>query len=88
MRRGETGRYDVTAVGGEQVRAFIPQPLPPPPALSFQGRLQLALEAAVLAIGRLDGVATLLPDKTLFLYTYVRKEAVLSSQIEGTQSSL
>ena len=88
MRRGETGRYDVTAVGGEQVRAFIPQPLPPVPALSFQGRLQLALEAAVLAIGRLDGVATLLPDKTLFLYTYVRKEAVLSSQIEGTQSSL
>src|SRR5947199_1922228 len=88
MRRGETGKYDVTAVGGEQVRAFIPDPLPPIPALSFEGRLQLALEAAVLAIGRLDGVATLLPDKTLFLYTYVRKEAVLSSQIEGTQSSL
>ena len=88
MRRGETGKYDVTAVGGEQVRAFIPDPLPPVPALSFEGRLQLALEAAVLAIGRLDGVTTLLPDKSLFLYTYVRKEAVLSSQIEGTQSSL
>jgi Fic family protein len=46
------------------------------------------MEAAVLAIGRLDGVSTLLPDKALFLYAYVRKEAVLSSQIEGTQSSL
>src|SRR5687767_2619206 len=51
-------------------------------------RLQPLLEEAVLAIGRLDGVATLLPDKSLFLYSYVRKEAVLSSQIEGTQSSL
>jgi Fic family protein len=50
--------------------------------------LQPLLEAAVLALGRLDGVSTLLPDKSLFLYTYVRKEAVLSSQIEGTQSSL
>jgi Fic family protein len=88
MRRGETGKYDVTAVGGEQVRAFIPDPLPPIPALAFEGRIQPALEAAILAIGRLDGVTALLPDKALFLYTYVRKEAVLSSQIEGTQSSL
>ncbi len=88
MRRGETGTYDVTAVGGEQVRAFIPSPLPPVPALSFEAGLQPAIEAAVLAIGRLDGVTALLPDKSLFLYTYVRKEAVLSSQIEGTQSSL
>src|SRR5687767_2321486 len=51
-------------------------------------RLQPLLETAVLALGRLDGVSTLLPDKSLFLYAYVRKEAVLSSQIEGTQSSL
>jgi Fic family protein len=56
--------------------------------LAFEGELQRSLEAAVLALGRLDGVSTLLPDKTLFLYSYVRKEAVLSSQIEGTQSSL
>jgi Fic family protein len=56
--------------------------------LAFQGAFQQAIEAAVLAIGRLDGVSTLLPDKSLFLYSYVRKEAVLSSQIEGTQSSL
>lgn len=88
MKRGETGRYEVIAVAGERVRAFIPAPLPPVPPLVFDGALQQALEAAVLALGRLDGVSTLLPDKSLFLYAYVRKEAVLSSQIEGTQSSL
>ncbi len=88
MRRGETGRYEVTPAGGESVRAFIPTPLPPVPPLASEGGLERALEAAVLALGRLDAVSTLLPDTTLFLYAYVRKEAVLSSQIEGTQSSL
>jgi len=88
VQRGETGRYDVATVGGEQVRAFVPRPLPPVPALLLDGALQQRLESAVLALGRLDGVSTLLPDKALFLYAYVRKEAVLSSQIEGTQSSL
>lgn len=88
MRRGATGRYEVTSVGGENVRAFVPAPLPPSPPLAFDGDLQQLLEAAVLAVGRLDGVSALLPDKALFLYAYVRKEAVLSSQIEGTQSSL
>ncbi|MBI2505994.1 MAG: Fic family protein [Candidatus Latescibacteria bacterium] len=88
MKRGQTGRYEVTRVGDEQVRAFIPAVLPPVPPLAFAGELQRLLEAAVLALGRLDGVSTLLPDKALFLYAYVRKEAVLSSQIEGTQSSL
>jgi Fic family protein len=88
MRRGETGKYEVTSAGGEQVRAFVPAALPPVPPLAFEGDLQRTLEAAVLAIGRLDGVSALLPDKALFLYAYVRKEAVLSSQIEGTQSSL
>lgn len=88
MKRGESGTYAVTVVGGETVRAFLPHPLPPRPPLAFDGRLQQGLEAAVLALGRLDGVSTLLPDKSLFLYSYVRKEAVLSSQIEGTQSSL
>ena len=62
MKRGETGRYEVTAVGGEVVRAFVPSALPPAPPLVFEGALQQALEAAVLAIGRLDGVSTLLPD--------------------------
>ena len=89
MRRGETGRYEVTNAGGEQVRAFIPSPLPPSPELTLNsGGLQSLLESAVLAVGRLDGISTLLPDQSLFLYAYVRKEAVLSSQIEGAQSSL
>lgn len=88
MQRGEIGRYEVTSIGGERVRAFVPAPLPPNPALVLDGPLQQALESAVLALGRLDGVSTLLPDEALFLYAYVRKEAVLSSQIEGTQSSL
>ena len=88
MQRGEMGRYEVTSIGGERVRAFVPAPLPPNPALVLDGPLQQALESAVLALGRLDGVSTLLPDEALFLYAYVRKEAVLSSQIEGTQSSL
>ncbi len=88
MKRGATGRYEVTVAGGEAVRAFVPLPLPPDPALVIDTRLQRLLEEAVLALGRLDSLATLLPDTGLFLYTYVRKEAVLSSQIEGTQSSL
>jgi Fic family protein len=88
MKRGETGTYEAVTAGGETVRTFLPTPLPPLPPLSFDGQLQRLMETAVLALGRLDGVSTLLPDKSLFLYGYVRKEAVLSSQIEGTQSSL
>ena len=87
MRRGETGRYEITHTAGEQVRAFVPDPLPPKPALDL-AVMQTPLEEAQLALGRLDSLTTLLPDPYLFLYTYVRKEAVLSSQIEGTQSSL
>jgi Fic family protein len=88
MQRGETGQYEVTTVGGETVKAFVPVPLPPIPPVVLDGPILQALESAVLALGRLDGVSALLPEKSLFLYTYVRKEAVLSSQIEGTQSSL
>ena len=88
MRRGTTGRFHKSSVAGEAVRAFIPEPLPPDPPLALDGGLQLALEQAHLALGRLDSITTLLPDPDLFLYSYVRKEAVLSSQIEGTQSSL
>lgn len=87
MQRGLSGTYDVTSFGGETVRAFVPAPLPPNPALKL-AELQVALERASVALGRLDSVSSLLPDTALFLYTYVRKEAVLSSQIEGTQSSL
>ncbi|HKQ97090.1 MAG TPA: Fic family protein [Candidatus Polarisedimenticolia bacterium] len=88
MRRGPTGKFQTTTTVGEKVRAFIPDPLPPDPPLDLGGRLQVALERAHLALGVLDSVSTLLPDPNLFLYSYVRKEAVLSSQIEGTQSSL
>ena len=88
MQRGEAGRYESTTIGGEQVRAFVPLPLPPRPALALEGSLQRTLEAATLALGRLDAISTLLPDHAIFLYAYVRKEAVLSSQIEGTQSTL
>ncbi|MGH3144503.1 MAG: Fic family protein [Rubrobacter sp.] len=88
MKRGSTGRYEITATGGETVHAFVPVPLPPDPSLDLSGERQRLLERALLACGRLDGVTALLPDPDLFLYAYVRREAVLSSQIEGTQSSL
>lgn len=88
MQRGEIGRYEATVAGGEPVRAFVPAPLPPDPPLLPDGPLQQTLEAATLALGRLDAISALLPDEALVLYSYVRKEAVLSSQIEGTQSSL
>lgn len=89
MRRGPTGQYITTAaIGGERVRAFVPQPLPPTPPIDIGPALRDQLDAALLALGRLDSVTTLLPDTRLLRYTYVRKEAVLSSQIEGTQSSL
>ena len=87
MKRGETGKYETTIVGGESVRAFVPSRLPPAPALDLT-ELHAPLEKASLALGRLDGLSALLLETHLFLYTYVRKEAVLSSQIEGTQSSL
>lgn len=86
-RTRRLGRYEATAAGGERVRAFIPTPLPPVPAIDL-GPLLSLLDRANQALGRLDGVASILPDTPLFLYMYVRKEAVLSSQIEGTQSSL
>ena len=87
MKRGPTGQFDITSAGGETVRAFVPNRLPPEPALDLTV-LQEPMEKALLALGHLDSLSTLLPDKHLFLYTYVRKEAVLSSQIEGTQSTL
>lgn len=81
------GGYITQQTGGEVVRAYVPPPLPPNPALRLDG-LHLLLEQANQSLGRLDGLASVLPDLSLFLYAYVRKEAVLSSQIEGTQSSL
>jgi len=89
MNRGLTGHYvPLPSAAGERARAFVPNPLPPDPPLVLDAELQELVEKAMLALGRLDGLTTVLPDPTLFLYSYVRKEAVLSSQIEGTQSSL
>lgn len=81
------GRFKETTAGGERVRAFIPSPLPPDPPIRLVELVE-RLSAADRAVGRLDGISVLLPDHALFLYMYVRKEAVLSSQIEGTQSTL
>ncbi|RII25149.1 MAG: cell filamentation protein Fic [Geobacter sp.] len=83
-----TGHYVTTATAGEQFKAFVPDPLPAQSALNLKARHFELMEKANWALGRLDGVAALLPDTSLFLYFYVRKEALLSSQIEGTQSSL
>ncbi len=88
MERGLTGHYFPISTTGEAARAFIPHPLPPTPAIALDGELGALLDAASTALGRLDGISLLLPDPSLFLYSFVRKEAVLSSQIEGTQSSI
>ncbi len=85
MKRGLAGEYRVTVIGGETVRAFVPHPLPPQPPLDLSGARPLLLEQATLALGRLDSITLLLPDADIFLYAYVRREALLSSQIEGTQ---
>jgi Fic family protein len=73
--------------GDESYTAYLPRPLPPVPPLVLEPLYPL-LDQANLALGRLDGMSATIPDASLFLYMYVRKEAVLSSQIEGTQSSL
>lgn len=86
-RSARLGRYEIASYSGERVRAFIPPPLPPQPPIDI-AQFQQLLDRANQSLGRLDGVASILPDTPLFLYMYVRKEAVLSSQIEGTQSSL
>lgn len=85
MNRGPTGyKLPISSVG-EPCQAFVPFPLPPSPAVTWNGPL---FQRAGVSLGRLSGVTTLLPDPHLFLYSYIRKEALLSSQIEGTQSSL
>ena len=84
----KTGEYRIISTTGEKCQAFIPYPLPPDPPLHLGGGIIDLEDRAIQALGRLDSVSTLLPDTSLFLYMYIRKEAVLSSQIEGTQSSL
>ncbi|MDE2570923.1 MAG: Fic family protein [bacterium] len=87
MRR-ESGTHVRVDTPPEPFRAFVPKPLPPEPPLQLDAALQALLDQANFALGRLDGAASVLPDSSLFLSMYVRKEALLSSQIEGTQSSL
>ena len=88
MKRGSAGYYLPISTTGEAVKAFIPRPLPPNPALKIDPALQEANDYAFHALGKLDSASAFLPATHLFLYQYIRKEAVLSSQIEGTQSSL
>jgi cell filamentation protein, protein adenylyltransferase len=88
MKRRRTGQLVTVPTPGESFQAFVPDPLPPAPPLNINESLRSELDRALIALGRLDSLTSLLPDTSLFLYMYVRKEAVLSSQIEGTQSSL
>lgn len=88
MQRELQGRYVNISAVGEKAQAFVPTPLPPRPPIDWTPELRSKFDHALLALGRLDSVSTLLPDTSLFLYMYVRKEAVLSSMIEGTKSSL
>lgn len=88
MQRKLQGRYVTISAAGEKAKAFVPAPLPPSPPVDWSPELRSRFDQAMLALGRLDSVSTMLPDTSLFLYMYVRKEAVLSSMIEGTQSSL
>jgi Fic family protein len=88
MNRDLQGHYITISTVGEKAKAFVPAPLPPAPPIEWSSELRDKFDQALLALGRLDSVSVLLPDTSLFLYMYVRKEAVLSSMIEGTQSSL
>ena len=88
MQRELQGHYVKVSTVGESVLAFVPAPLPPDPSIDWTPELRSKFDQALLALGRLDSVSRLLPETSLFLYMYVRKEAVLSSMIEGTQSSL
>jgi len=88
MRRPPPGRTVKVSTHGEPFQAFVPAPLPPKPPVEWSTALRSRFDGALLALGRLDAVSALLPNAELLLYSFVRKEAVLSSQIEGTQSSL
>jgi Fic family protein len=88
MKRDPQGHYVTISTVSERAEAFVPFPLPPKPAIEWTPELRGKFDQALLALGRLDSISTFLPDVSLFLYMYIRKEAVLSSMIEGTQSSL
>ncbi len=87
MKRN-TGYFTPISTVGEKVQAFVPNALPPTPGITYTSEMRQVLDSALIALGRLDSAAAFIPDIHLLLYLYIRKEAVLSSQIEGTQSSL
>lgn len=78
MKGDLQGNYITISSVGEKAQAFIPAPLPPKPAIEWSSELRDKFDQALLALGRLDSVSVLLPDTSIFLYSYVRKEAVLS----------
>lgn len=88
MNRGPQGMMLPITDVGEKVSAYIPNPLPPNPPIRWTSTLEKCYDDALVWLGRLDTVGDLLPDPDRFVYSYIRKEAVLSSKIEGTQSSL
>jgi Fic family protein len=88
MHRAHPGRYVTVSTAGEPFKAFIPAPLPPEPPVVWSPALRRRFDDALVALGRLDAITAHLPNASLLLYGFIRKEAVLSSQIEGTQSSL
>jgi hypothetical protein len=89
MPTRKTGRYEIVIVGGEKVDAFVPFDLPPArPALVIDDKLEHRLREAEQALVRLDLAGEMVPSLDWFIYAFVRKEAVISSQIEGTQASL
>src|SRR3990172_4469986 len=88
MLRERQGEYVTVSTIGETVRAYVPPPLPPNPPIEWTPALSERFNQAHVALGRLDGISSTIPQKSAFIYSYIRKEAVLSSQIEGTQSSL
>lgn len=88
MRRQPPGRYVNVAIHDEPYRAFVPVPLPPQPPVEWSASLRRRFDDALVSLGRLDAVTALLPNGRLLLYSFLRKEAVLSSRIEGTKSTL
>jgi len=82
----QAGHYIAKSVGGEKYKVYVPKPLPPVPPISL-APFYTYLEKAMLTLGELNNITKSIPNTALFIYMYVRKEALLSSQIEGTQSS-
>ena len=77
MKRGSLGHFETTAVAGETVEAFVPDPLPPKKEIVFDQARRRLLERATLALGRLDSATLLLPDSDIFLYSYIRLTSAL-----------